>query len=289
MSPSTAHRNSKAPQLHSSVLPQLCSDQKSASSSVLPQTMVSPSGQEEALERLPLPVCFYLPVICRKGSSDRLQKEAAATTQMPCSTQSFVLLNSFRSKCMLCVKLAAVFARTSSIHHCMSQITHCAEVAAALARMPSVRHISLTACRHITDAMWDSCRPYLVFCTNCPNIVSCQTPQHAPEVTLACHASVVKDSMRGTAPFNVSSLPPPQMHLAPMSQACFATVAVPPLPHTADIVLEVARLRRPIRLCVSNCRLVTPQRWGAAVMTARQVPGCWLSDVKYPEGLSGSE
>ncbi|KAF5830005.1 hypothetical protein DUNSADRAFT_15179 [Dunaliella salina] len=79
------------------------------------------------------------------------------------------------------------------------------EVAAALARMHSVCHISLTACRQITD----------------------------------------------------------------------------------DIVLEVARLRRPIRLCVSNCRLVMPQRWGAAVAAARHVPGCWLIDVKYAEGLGG--
>ncbi|KAL6759967.1 hypothetical protein V8C86DRAFT_2564456 [Haematococcus lacustris] len=51
---------------------------------------------------------------------------------------------------------------------------------------------------------------------------------------------------------------------------------------TCGLVVMVARLRRPLRLRVISCRLVSARGWAAAVVAAREVVGCQLVDVKYP-------
>jgi hypothetical protein len=49
----------------------------------------------------------------------------------------------------------------------------------------------------------------------------------------------------------------------------------------ADMVVEVARLLRPVRLRVSGCRLVSARGWEAAVHSAREVRSVNVNDVSF--------
>ncbi len=67
-------------------------------------------------------------------------------------------------------------------------------------------------------------------------------------------------------------------HLLSLCCLCFLCC----LSSRADMVVHVARLRRPVRLRVAGCRLVSARGWEAAVLAARGVQGCALVDVRYP-------